>query len=180
VSGHDLRRGERKACGINHFWRAPKYGGLTQKYLSEYKTWTSMWDRCTKRKVRNYKNYGGRGIKVCNRWKSFAAFMEDMGPKPTSDLMIERDDSNGNYEPTNCRWATNAEQQRNRRNSVYVEYEGRRMLLIDVVAKLGLTRSVVIGRLKGGWSLDAALSIPVRPTKKGAARKPHKKQLDQP
>lgn len=176
-----LRAGRRKACAINgHRWMWAKFGGLAVKFPSEYRSWAGAHDRCKNKKRRGYKNYGGRGIKVCARWSSFALFLDDLGPKPTLKHTIERNDVNGHYEPGNCRWATKAEQMRNLRRFVYVEYDGQRMLLLDVVAKLGLNRSVVFGRLKMGWSLDESLSAPVRSRMKNGTKEPKIKLLKSP
>ena len=180
VSGHLLRKGVRKACGRNghrytrrdhnrEHWAEKTKTGLCKKFRSEYSAWTNMRERCQNPKAVSYKYYGARGITVCERWRSFEAFIQDMGPKPASSWTIDRKDPRGNYEPKNCRWATKTEQSRNRTNSVFVEYEGRKMLLIDVVAELGLTRTTVYNRLRYGWNLAGALSIPVKHYKKKLA-----------
>lgn len=160
-----LVSGRRKACARNgHRWVAPRVPGpgtKRQMHRSEHQSWESMWKRCTDSKHKGYKNYGGRSITVCGRWNSFELFLEDMGPKPTPQHTIERKDTNGNYEPNNCRWATRKEQARNQRRSVYVEYQGEKLLLLDLADRLGLSRNVIYQRLKLGWSLDDALSVAV-------------------
>jgi hypothetical protein len=88
--------------------------GLSKHPL--YKTWKSMKERCYNPNIKRYKDYGGRGIKVCDRWlSSFENFLIDMGEKPTSQHSIDRIDVNGNYEPNNCKWATSTEQRINQR-----------------------------------------------------------------
>lgn len=87
-----------------------------QKYRSEHNTWVSMKSRCQNKKDPNYKHYGGRGIKICDRWKkSFKHFLHDMGPKPSLNHSIHRIDNYGDYKPSNCKWATRLEQNRNTR-----------------------------------------------------------------
>lgn len=163
VQSNRLVAGLRKSCAVNgHYWRPREPRSLSGKFPSEYISWKGMLKRCQNKKEKRYPNYGGRGIKVCERWNSFAAFFEDMGPKPTSKHTIERKDVNGHYEKDNCRWATREEQYRNKTNSVFVTYKGQKLLLIDLVLQLGLNRNVVYQRLKLGWSLETAIAIPVK------------------
>ncbi len=98
------------------------------KRIPEYSAWKDIRYRCYNPKDHAYKDYGGRGIRVCDRWKdSFQNFMEDMGFKPTPEHTIDRIDNNGDYEPNNCRWATMDIQSNNRRDNHWIEHNGVRM-----------------------------------------------------
>ena len=98
----------------------------------EYKVWLRMKQRCSNPKNRGYHNYGGRGIRVCERWtKSFVAFFEDMGARPSNKHSIDRIDVNGNYEPGNCRWATPKIQARNTRKNRYLTVRGETKTMIE-------------------------------------------------
>ncbi len=128
---------------------------------AEYRAWSCMRTRCRNPKSADWKLYGGRGIICCARWDSFANFFADMGPKPSSSHSLDRKNSNGNYEPDNCRWATPKEQANNWANrNRRVSFNGETLSLPDWAGRLGLTRESLRDRLDSGWTVEKALSTP--------------------
>lgn len=124
-----------------------------------YIAWAMMLQRCNNEKHVGYDRYGGRGIKVCARWnKSFVAFLEDMGERPDG-LTLERIDNDGDYCPENCKWATPAEQARNTRRTRRVVIDGEARIVKEVAEELGLSDSLVNGRLQSGWTVEQALGF---------------------
>ena len=123
-SGQSLREGKTKSCGC--LGKEQLAEGRTKHSGSkrpEYKLWSGIIQRCTNPNNKHYRNYGGRGISVCDRWKDFANFFSDIGARPSKELTIDRTNNDGNYEPGNVRWATRKQQQNNRRNSIKISGE---------------------------------------------------------
>lgn len=155
----DVNSGNTKSCGcLNHIPRN-KTHGLSRSLI--YKTWIKIKSRCHSITDKGYKNYGGRGIKVCERWfNSFENFLLDMGQKPSPLYSIERLNNNGDYEPNNCIWATQKVQARNKRNSRFIEYKGETRNINEWAEITGLNRLIIYRRIKNGWSVEKALSEP--------------------
>lgn len=158
MSGHTV------SCGCLHSEVTAKRCTLHGKSKSaEYRHWTSLKERCYCSSTGNYQFYGGRGITVCDRWRdSFENFIADMGPRPSSKHTIDRIDSSGNYEPGNCRWATQDEQQNNKRNSRLIEFHGKTMTISQWARELNLSWKAISSRLARGWSAEMALLSPIR------------------
>lgn len=128
----------------------PRQSGGISKDLA-YSSWRHMLHRCLNPKCDAFRHYGGRGITVCDRWRSFASFRDDMGPRPSLDFSIERINNNGNYEPGNCKWGTELEQKANFRRNVYVN--GKHLSAIGREA--GVTHNCIQKRLRRGLDLYA-------------------------
>jgi hypothetical protein len=163
----NVRRGRTSSCGCLHSETASAAGRAKKKHgmrrSREYITWHNMIQRCTNPKTESYPSYGGRGICVCDRWLHFENFYADMGPKPSPKHSIDRHPNNdGNYEPGNCRWALQPDQQRNKRSARWVTVNGRKMNLTDAAREAGIRLGTVWYRLKVGWPVERALKTPVR------------------
>jgi hypothetical protein len=127
----------------------------------EYRAWYQMVYRCTNPKFDQWKDYGGRGIKVCDSWRySFTTFLKDMGPRPSAKHSIDRIDNAKGYEPSNCRWATREEQNGNMRTSVRLTHDGRTQCVSAWAREMGLSATTLVARLRNGWSVERALTAP--------------------
>lgn len=128
-------------------------------YRATYNSWAAMRQRCKHAYRHNFHRYGGRGINICERWDKFPNFLEDMGERPDG-MTLERKDNNIGYEPSNCIWATQKEQQNNRRNNRILKINGVEKTVAQWSEETGLHRATIMGRIKRGWSEDRILSDP--------------------
>lgn len=151
------------SCGCvmraNNITRMTKHGKFGNREVG-YTCWQAMKDRCLNPNVHNYCDYGGRGIKVCDRWlgeHGFENFLADMGERPSKDHSIDRIDVNGDYTPENCRWATHKEQMNNRRNTTFVVIENNEMPLTRFCEKYHLNHGSLSCRLKRGLDINSII-----------------------
>lgn len=158
VVGNSLITGHTNSCGSHP---PPRIQASGLNPLT-YSSWKSMKARCLNPGSPSYPNYGGRGITICDRWlNSFDNFLADMGPRPSRAYSIERENTNGNYEPGNCVWATKQVQQSNRRDSRYVVINGERITFEEWARRNGVSRQCLNNRLKSGMTLEEAISKPI-------------------
>lgn len=132
------------------------------KVSPTYYTWRAMISRCTLPSNINYEKYGGRGITFDPSWSKFEAFLADMGKRPPGKSLDRFPNRNGNYEKSNCRWATRIEQQRNRDDNRLLTYRGKTLPLIAWAEKTKLSPETISERIRRGWSVDKALQAKVR------------------
>lgn len=130
-----------------------KHGGI---HTGTYGSWQKMKDRCNNPGHRSFHNYGGRGIKICERWMQFENFLSDMGPRPDG-MTIDRKEVNGDYEPSNCKWSTTKEQNRNKRTSRMLTINGESKPMIEWAEIYAVKYSTIRRRLQIGWTETEAV-----------------------
>lgn len=161
VFNADLLFGATQSCGCLKRESIPRFThGLSK--TATHRSWVHMKGRCLNRKDSGYKDYGGRGITICARWRhSFQNFLRDMGEKPPG-MMLERINNNKGYERGNCKWATRKEQNRNKRNSLVIVVRGRKDCLPSLCEFFGVDYNLARSRLNYGWSAERAFFAPKR------------------
>ena len=144
--------------------RPPSHGESSKATLTpEYVAWKNMIDRCANPNRPDYKNYGGRGIEVCDRWRwSYEAFLADVGRRPHPGLSLDRIDNDKGYFPGNVHWATPTEQVRNQRNTRLVEHAGRVLAIAAWADETGIPYTVLCARHAKGWSAGRMLTQPLK------------------
>lgn len=135
----------------------PPTHGMTR--TPTWRSWSSMMTRCYNENHKGFKYWGGRGITVCDRWKNFENFLADMGSRPAGNS-IDRIDNDSGYEPSNCRWATAAQQLSNTRKSRLITWGGETLCISAWARKLGMTPRQLHGRINAGWTIEEAFTKP--------------------
>lgn len=161
IMKQSLLSGGAKSCGCT----AKRYNHPENYDKKTYRLWHSMIRRCYNPKTNGYKHYTGKGIIVCDRWlgiDGFVNFMIDMGERASPDHTIDRIDNDGIYEPSNCRWATHAEQANNRSNNMPITIDGRTLNLCQWSREYDINQQTISERIKRGWSHDRAVTQKVK------------------
>lgn len=161
VRGNDLRLGKSVSCGCS-MAETPtsRKHGVSGSHL--YMVYHGMKARCYNQNNRDYKHYGGRGIKICNEWEDYTVFEEwAIANGYKQGLTIERIDVNGDYCPDNCKWITQQEQTRNKRTTVYLIAFGKTKPLLEWADEYGISPKILRHRIKRGWAVEDAISLPL-------------------
>lgn len=157
VITQNLKKGNTTSCGCAWRQKMRKHGLSS---LPLYRTWVAMRHRCNNPHCMEFKNYGGRGIKVDPRWDDFAAFLADMGMRPKG-CELDRIENDGPYSKENCRWVPKRVNLNNKRTNHFLEFNGKRQSLAEWAAECGITYNTLANRVNRGWPLERALTEPV-------------------
>lgn len=158
IMGSNLSRGISKSCGChkkNVIKNLNKKHGMAKTRI--FKIWVGIRKRCTNNKCKAYPLYGGRGIKICKQWDEFINFYNDMKYGYSDELSLDRINPNGDYEPSNCRWATMKQQNRNRRNNNIIECNGEFKTLAEWSEISNIDSRLISIRIKNGWDSKRAI-----------------------
>lgn len=148
-------------CGYKKTGDRSRTHGMSKTPI--YKIWAGMIKRCEDRKSNRYYRYGGRGIAVCKRWReSFEGFLKDMGERPSLNHSIDRINNDGDYEPSNCRWANTKIQANNRSDNRFLTSNGKTQSVYEWSKETGINQARICDRLSKGWSIERALTTPVK------------------
>lgn len=162
VMTQNLINGQSQGCGKGVCAPALKHGGRMNR-TPEYAAWVCMKQRCLNPKSRNFKTWGGRGIKIHPEWiNDFEKFLSHVGLRPSPKHSLDRIGNEGNYEPGNVRWALPIVQQNNKRSSKIISHAGKTQSVAQWSRELGIHRNDILRRLKLGWSIKRALTEPSR------------------
>lgn len=163
-TGSSLRGWKSKSCGCVRNEKTIARNTTHGAYRTpEYNSWRSMLRRCYDPDSNRFARYGGRGIIVCPEWHTFDGFLKDMGKKPTPEHSIDRfPNVDGNYEPGNCRWATESQQQNNRTTNRLVTASGKTKTMSEWAVELGCKVATLWYRLDAGWSDEKTVSTSIR------------------
>lgn len=169
VIGRHIKTAESTNCGCENNKRTgSRFRTHGQSNTMLYSIWRNMLNRCYYKRHKQYSDYGGRGITVCDRWKTnFATFAIDMGSPPSSRHTIERKDNMTGYCPSNCEWATRTAQGRNKRTNRLIEFNGKTQCISAWAEQIGLPVHTIHSRLRYGWDIARALTT-ITLTRKGA------------
>lgn len=160
INVQSVKYGDTKSCGCLKKIMCGKNIKHGMSKTKTWKSWRSMKERCLNKNAPNYKNYGGRGIAICQEWlggEGFENFFKDMGERPKGKS-LDRIDNNGNYCKSNCRYATQKEQSSNTRVNHFLTYEGKTQTMKQWAEELGINYITLFGRIKKGWSVEKALT----------------------
>lgn len=162
VNSNQLRHGGSLSCGCLARELSSERNSIHGMHNSpEYKSWQAMKDRCYRKTHSHYRLYGGRGITVCDRWRdSFEAFLEDVGFRPSPKHTLDRIDTNGDYEPDNCRWASRRQQANNRRDTRHITIDGETFSIAQWSRRFGINENTIRSRLRYGWPPERLLEPP--------------------
>lgn len=163
IPGIAIRSRPLRSCGCQKHVRRSnnfKHGHTWPVVSKEYGIWGQMISRCHNPKVKCFPDYGGRGIKVCDRWRySFENFIADVGPRPSPKHSLDRKDNDGDYCPENCRWATRKDQGNNTRKTRFITANGITQSARDWSLQTGVERQTILSRLQRGWTPERALEL---------------------